>query len=469
MKPNTPSLIEPSSGERVISLPLLRGTGTDADNTPSTGLSATAYVYDGNHDLTSAASMEYVNGEWQRQCNTVMVPGAGPYTWTMRLYDGILYGEYAAEEAFFYVIAPVVTSPTDGHLQQTTVVNLTWDESGTITGRRLKLYDVGGITPVLMTGWGSWEGSTSWDIGAAAINGRMYEVAVEIRYGDNSTVESERVTIEVLLNATHSASLTEAGSGPVAVGSESDLTAIELAIGATTGITAENHRAWNVRSGSIEWLARWNALISNPPADPADALRAKVDLAAELELEGTSMVFDDPAVVAYTPRFNRDRVYVLTAVIQQGVNTIESLPAGTMPIYSVECYKVALTTEADPYGQRLLLESMENASFDDIADQSAVQVWDDEAGLVIVESGLQYTVISESFMIRDTATMTAMDQVEMLQAMRERSTSNTPSVVVNRDDLGQRHRTKITALKIQRARIGAFEVAIEFTEVGRDA
>lgn len=464
-RPGVPAQLSPSGGAVSSGYPLLTFAMTDADNTPATGLEAEVRIKDGSGTLIATREATLLaSGKWGYQTTSADLAATGTFRWDARGLDPYLASAWASEVDFFYADAPDVVTPAVDAVLTSTSLYVEYVVTGQ-QRRHFLIYRRGEASPVYVTGWGTSTTSFSatLDLSSFVVNGGEYDLVVETELTGAVVSRSDRVPFEVLLNASHGVAVSLGTSGPIAIASEPDPSAIRLVFGTVTGVTGGNFREWRVKEATPEWLDRWTALLANPPADAGDALRAKVRLAAELETVTTSTSYTDTQLVHFAPLLGVPMVYTLTAVIQAGVTVVESLP---VTILSATCKTSAIVIHdlANPSGRRVMLQRMSKSGMSDVAESSLYSTWSDGPP-VIVESGLRYRTVKETYRLMPQDGQLPLVVWDTIRELRSARSDGSPTVIVYRDDIGERLTGKLTRAERTRERLSRMTADLEITEV----
>lgn len=465
-KPSTPSGLDPSGGEVSSGFPEFTFAMTDADNTALTGLTAQIRIKDSLGALlqTRAAALG-LDGLWHYQATGVDLPATGVYRWDARGQDGTLDGDYSAEADFYYAQQPVITAPLDEAALTSTTVSITYTITGQVERRavftRLDAEDDGLST--------SWEATASMTLevdGSAYFqNGGRYQLVIEVELSGSIVTVSAPIEFDLFLDAGHSVEVDEVASGAIAIGFDSVESAIGLIRGTVIGVTASNFQKWRIKEGPGNWLSRYEALAGSG-LEGSDLLRAQIIMAKELVTVAESSTFDQTAFTFFEPRLNIPQTYFLTAVVQEGINTIDSLPVNGLAI-TVSTASIVIHDTLEPTARRVVLEYLSSSETEDVGESALFAVWVDGPP-VVVESGLQYDTWAERYKLVSTAEGTAEEKWQMLKVLRRiRETDKSAIVVCIRDDLGDRRYGRIMQLSAGRDELRNRTASIGVTEVRR--
>ncbi len=464
-RPSTPANLAPTGGAVSSGYPLLTFTMTDQDNTVATGLTAEVRIKNSTGTVLQTRTATLFKGKWEYQTVAADIPSSGTYRFDARGRDGTLDGFYSPESDFYYAQQPVVTAPTPNLAITSMTLNSAWTVTGQVR-RRILIYLQGTDTLIYNGGWfTSTIGSASISGVLVFTNGGDYDFVVEVELAGPVVTRSARVPFEVLLDASHSVAPVLASSGVVAVGSDLEPTAIVMMKGTTTGITSSNFRSWNLKEGPSDWLDRWNSLLAALPADTSDALRAKIALASELKTVVQSASFATTSMTWYEPLFGEQKSYALTAVIQTGINQVESLPT-TVLLATISTYATVIHDVANPTGRRIWVSFVEDADTEDEGDVELYQTWSDGPPEA-VDSGLEYERASETYIMIDDESGTAIEKYRALQALKRPRDDRSMTIVCRRNDIGERLYGKVMKLSKARRRLRGLDASISITEVRR--
>ncbi|MGB3330160.1 MAG: hypothetical protein WBA46_14460 [Thermomicrobiales bacterium] len=465
--PSVPGSLSPAGGVVVSGFADLSFAFTDPDDTPATGLTAQVRIKNSTGTVlqTRTATLGS-DGRWHYQTIAADLPATGSYRWDARSDDGTLISSWSSEADFFYAEQPTITAPVVDAVVTSTTLAVTYSVTGQVR-RHFLIYPRGSTTPALNTSWATTgsTGTVNVDMAAFVQNGALYDLVVEVELSGSVISRSVRVPFEVLLNAGHGVTVDTGQSGPIRIGAEPEDSAIRMVAASSTGVTAGNFVAWRIKEGPADWAARWASLLANPPSDPNAALRAKAALARELTTVGEFASFSTNSFVYFEPRLARTMSYTLTAVVKTGLNIVESLPVNGIAAVC-DTAMIVLHDVQDPTGRRVHLLSLDEESVEEVRNQSEYETWSDGPP-AILESGLEYLVFSDQYVLLPSHGEDVTVTFEKLRALRRFRADDSPIVCCRRDDLGQRHDVRITGLKAGRKRGQQLDVQVEMTEVRR--
>lgn len=199
----------------------------------------------------------------------------------------------------------------------------------------------------------------------------------------------------------------------------------------------------------------------------ADYLIAAMPLAAELTTATESTSFDTTELTYFEPPLTVPRTYALTAVIQDGINQIESLPVNP---FAVACKVdvVILSDVADPVGRRAWLAWRSSANLDYVDNRVIVDTWGSDSLPSVIESTLDYRVVSETHTLhRNNSPLSPRETLAMLNALRGSREDGTPILVCYRNGSGDKIIGRITKLSAPRSQQGYLTATFELREVRR--
>lgn len=173
------------------------------------------------------------------------------------------------------------------------------------------------------------------------------------------------------------------------------------------------------------------------PTDYARWLSEAIALAYELETVAESTSFEAMELTYFEPRLGRTQTYAMTAVIRDGVNTIESFPVNPVQL-TCDMYGTVVSDISDPVGRRIYLDFMTDSDTKKLDNDTLIDTWDESNLPVVVVGSSEYRTFGGQFRLVANDTFPPVEQRTMLESMKGVRSDETPIIVCIRDDMGDR-------------------------------
>ena len=199
-----------------------------------------------------------------------------------------------------------------------------------------------------------------------------------------------------------------------------------------------------------------------------DTLVERIDFIGQLETVAESHSFDDTSVTHFTPRMGIPRTYALTAVIQDGINQIESFPVNPI-ILTCDKYGAVILNTANPTGERLYIDFLTDIGGIPTDNDTLYDDWGDTDLPTVVLGGLDYDVVTTTATLVDDDNKSAREKYQILRALKRPSEDRTPIIVCLRDDDGNRITGKLDKADWKRAdAFGVYTVSLAIVQTEQD-
>jgi LPS sulfotransferase NodH len=312
--PSIPANLTPTNSQVLTSLPKLRCTASDVDDTTATGLVVKCRIKDNAGTVLQTRTMTYnaTTGKWEYQTISADIPSFATYRWDAYSFDGTLYsGEQtveanavkSTEAVFVYASGPVVsvTSPADNSTITTVTPTVQWSvtSGGPQAKYRVRIYPNGGSTPLYDTGWVT-STATSHNVPSGYLhNNTAYDLVVSVE--NTSALQGNSPITDFTVSLTPPPPVSNFQVNAVKVGLDLAPTAIRCTWDATT-----------IPSGQFVEYRITRSATGGPDEDEVIVAR----------ITGPNTTAFQDTLPAATYRYT----YSIVQVQQQGTEILESGP-----------------------------------------------------------------------------------------------------------------------------------------------
>lgn len=454
-RPGVPTNLRPVSGSASSSRPVLRFTMSDSDDEPPQLTAPVRLIDDATDTVLWTEPAHPAGGDkWELPLGQINLPDYGTYRWAARGDDGSLQSAWSAEATFVYAPGPVVeiTAPEPDGIVTSATFTVAWTADDQVRFR-VHAWHAGEAEPVYSSSWVTSAAREYEVVGTAWVrNGRSYDVAVEVENTATIRGTSQRARFTVKYPPAPSITGVQASA--------------ELAVGdRVPSIYRIGWEASTVPVGRFERYLVFRLDIDTYEAITGQGLSPIAEGAALMDV--AVLVHESSSITETTatddhPPSGVGWAYFVIQEVAEGIETVLSLPAAAMA-EPLDLTSIVIADKDAGRTRRVVLDILAAANIQPVRRQAVLETWDHTGVPIIAESPVSYLVLTDGYRLYERDGVTPAAQLAMLQGLRQLRRDGSPTVVIYRDDLGRRVEGTITDVKIERRRLGRFDIEIELT------
>lgn len=327
--PAVPSGLTPSNSQPVSGLPKLSYATSDADNATSSLTGQVEITRVDTTTVTVASVYNATTGRFDFQTTSTELPTTQTFTWQARAYDGTYYSGWSAPATVVYGTGPTVTvtAPTSYGTVTVSTPVIAWTATGQVS-RRVRVYEGSNPVPILDTGMVTTAVQFYQVPSGLLRNNLVYSTVVDVTNGVPlvGTSAPSVFTLDYVDPPAPGSFV----AYPRQIGTDSAATAIELNWSPTT------YPAGKFGGYDLERIP-----LGSSTEDPDDVQVYLRRITNPLQTSFTD----------YHPRSGVEYQYVLRQIIEEDLDSLESLPAYAQS--SVRINGVILASALQPDSLRI--------------------------------------------------------------------------------------------------------------------